>query len=95
MIEMDVGDQRGWSFFSDFPEGMSRFHVWDSQTDDFTPRVGKAVDLPHGGPNIPRVRVRHGLDRNGRIPSNGNMSHMDDPSFSSSIGMRCFLMIHS
>jgi len=82
MIEMDIGDQRGRGFFSDFPEGMSRFHVWDSQTNDLTPRVGKAVDLPDSGPNIPRVRVRHGLDRNGRIPSNGNMSHMDDPSSS-------------
>ena len=95
MIEMDIGDQRGRGFFSDFPERISCFHVWDSQTNDLTPRVGKAVDLPDCGPNIPRVRVRHGLDRNGRIPSDGNISHMDDPGSSSRVGMGCFLMIHS
>jgi hypothetical protein len=95
VVEMDICDQGRADLFSDFSEGMGRLHVRDSQSDDLTARIDKAVNLPDCCPNIPGVRVRHGLDRNGRIPSNRNVSHMDNPGFSSGIDMRGFLMIHS
>jgi hypothetical protein len=69
-VKVDICDEGDFDPFLDFGYGKGCCFIDDSDSNDFTARFFKTVDLMNCFPNIPGIRLRHRLDGDGSISSN-------------------------
>src|SRR5512136_843253 len=58
--------------FLDLSDGVGRFFVHNSNSDDFATRFFETPDLMDSFSNIPRIGLRHGLNGDWGVPPNLN-----------------------
>ena len=74
---MDVGDEGDPDPGLDRPEGPGGLAVRHGQADDLRPGPFEPADLGRGGRDVPRVRLGHGLDDDGRAAADGDAPDAD------------------
>jgi hypothetical protein len=61
----------------DFPEGFCGIHTWNRNTYQIGTSLSDPPNLGNGRLHIACLSVRHTLNSNGRITTNGNPPHID------------------
>ena len=81
---MNIGDQGNIDFclpyfFTDLPQSLSCTNIGGSDPDNFTTGLGEFDRLSGGGGNIQSIGCGHGLDPNGVVSTNLQMTDLYCP----------------
>ena len=77
VVEVDVGDQGNAGAFPDLPERRCGRPVGNGQANDLGARPLQAADLGRGRPDVPGVRLGHGLDDDRRAAPDDDAADLD------------------
>ena len=77
VVEMDVGDERNGGPLLDPAEGVGRLPVGDGQPDDLAAGLFEPPDLGQRRPDVARVGLGHGLDRDRRAAPDGDRADLE------------------
>ena len=77
VIEVDVHDQRDADLGSDLADRRRGVRVGDRHPHDLAAGRLQRPDLVHRRLDVPRVGLGHGLDRDGRVPADRHLAHLE------------------
>ena len=77
VVKVDIGDDRYLDLLHYLSQGVGCLHIGNGRPYDVTPHLLQLLNLAHRGLHVPGVRLGHGLDRNGRIASYGDIANLD------------------